>query len=414
MLTRYYQAVGRFKHVRSIPGGAYLDGFVEQLFEVGYSCLTARRYIRAAEHLLHWADRQKFSIMQRDDSLANKFQNHLRQCRCPGFGVSDKVCLARGASGFLGFLWDCHVTSVSARKRRPEWVPIINSFREWMRLHHNTGDGTLYNYCLAVDDLLQWHGEDTNQLNANILRTFVVERSRLLGKSKSQCMVSGLRAFVRFLGAEGLCPMGLDSAVPRIAHWGLSELPRYLQPGDVEQILSSCDTETAIGTRDRAIILLLSRLALRAGDLVCMRASDIDWGEGQIRLCGKGLREVRLPLSKEVGDALAAYVTRVRPRTDSDILFIRSRPPFRGFATHGAISVIVAAAMNRAGIVRPCRGAAHLLRHTAATSLLREGASLQDVAKILRHRSIETTAIYAKVDIVALREIAQPWPEVEQ
>ncbi len=142
-----------------------------------------------------------------------------------------------------------------------------------------------------------------------------------------------------------------------------------------------------------------------------LRLDDIDWKEGWIRVCGKGRRQTRLPLLQEVGGAIVAYVTRSRPPVDIDTLFIRSRAPLRGFASHAAISVIVANAMRRAGVVCPVRGAAHVLRHSAATAMLREGASLQDIAVVLRHRSIETTSIYAKVDVLALREIAQPWPE---
>jgi len=138
---------------------------------------------------------------------------------------------------------------------------------------------------------------------------------------------------------------------------------------------------------------------------------DIDWKEGWIRVCGKGRCQTRLPLSQEVGDAIVAYITGSRPSVDTNTLFVRSRAPLRGFASHAAVSVIVAQAMRRSGVDCPVRGAAHVLRHSAATAMLRKGASLQDIAIVLRHRSIQTTSIYAKVDVLALREIAQPWPE---
>jgi len=222
-------------------------------------------------------------------------------------------------------------------------------------------------------------------------------------------MVTALRAFMRFLIAVGLCPVGLDAAIPTVACWHLSTLPRYLQAKEVERIVASCRADTAVGIRDRAIVLLLARLALRAGDIVHLRLNDIDWREGWIRVCGKGRRETRLPLLQEVGEAIVSYVKGSRPPVETDILFLRSRAPLRGFTGHAAISVIVAKAMHRAGVVCP-RGAAHVLRHSAATAMLRQGASLQDIAVVMRHRSIETTSIYAKVDILSLREIAQPWP----
>jgi len=174
--------------------------------------------------------------------------------------------------------------------------------------------------------------------------------------------------------------------------------------------VAACSSNTTVGMRDRAIVLLLARLALRAGDIVHLRLGDIDWKEGWILVSGKGRRESRLPLPKEVGEALAAYVTGARPLVDTDTLFVRSRAPLRGLSSHCAISVIVARAMRRAGINCPSRGAAHILRHSAATTMLRQGASLQEIAAVLRHRSIATTSIYAKVDVLALQEIAQPWP----
>ena len=219
--------------------------------------------------------------------------------------------------------------------------------------------------------------------------------------------------FVRFLIAEGQCAVGLDAAIPTLAHWRLAALPRYLQPEDVERLIASCDRASPVGRRDRAILLLLARLGLRAGDIVHLRLSDIDWKDAWIQVCGKGRRHTRLPLTQEVGQAIVAYLQNGRPRTNADTLFVRCRAPFRAFGSPGAVSMIVDRALRRAGVVRPSRGAAHLLRHSVATSMLRQGASLQDIAAILRHRSIETTQIYAKVDITALRQIAQPWPEVQ-
>ena len=165
-----------------------------------------------------------------------------------------------------------------------------------------------------------------------------------------------------------------------------------------------------VGKRDRAILLLLARFGLRAGDILRLRLSDIDWKGATIRVSGKGRRETLLPLTQEIGQAIAAYLRYARPCTDTDALFIRSRAPHRAFANHAAISVIVTRAMDRVGISCPSRGAAHLLRHSVATSMLRNGASLEDIAAVLRHRSIVTTQIYAKVDVNALREVSQAWP----
>jgi site-specific recombinase XerD len=178
----------------------------------------------------------------------------------------------------------------------------------------------------------------------------------------------------------------------------------------VERLIASCDQASAVEWRDRAILLLLARFGLRAGDIVHLRLSDIDWKGAWIHVCGKSRRHTRLPLTQEVGDAIVTYLKKGRPRTNTDRLFVRCNAPFYAFSS-SAVSHIVDKAFRRAGVARPSRGAAHLLRHSLATSMLRQGASLEDIAPVLRHRSIETTQIYAKVDINALRQIAQPWPE---
>ena len=412
MLTHYYQSRKFVEQLRSGPAGPYMDEFADALWEAGYAEITARRHIRAAQHLMHWAQRQHIPLANMDDTQIERFKRHLPRCQCTSYGCYDRRGLVRGARVFIGHLQRVNAfPSRADNGQKPETPPLLDTFCHWMRVTRNVGEATLYNYSLAVRDLLKTMGNDPSRFDAQGLRRFVLDRSRHCGRAKAKTMVTALRAFVRFLVTADLCPVGLDAAIPTLAHWHLSTLPRYLQAEEVERVVAGCNPETAVGMRDRAIVLLLARLALRASDIVHLRLDDIDWKEGWIRVCGKGRRQTRLPLLQEVGGAIVAYVTRSRPPVDIDTLFIRSRAPLRGFASHAAISVIVANAMRRAGVVCPVRGAAHVLRHSAATAMLREGASLQDIAVVLRHRSIETTSIYAKVDVLALREIAQPWPE---
>jgi site-specific recombinase XerD len=219
--------------------------------------------------------------------------------------------------------------------------------------------------------------------------------------------------FLRFLVAEGRCRAGLLGAIPLVPHWRLAALPRYLPPEDVERIVACCDPSSPLGKRDRAVLLLLARLGLRAGDIVQMRLGDIDWKGAWLHVSGKSRRQTRLPLTQEVGQAIAAYLQAGRPAAPTDALFLCARAPLRALGSHCAVSMIVARACYRAGIKRPGRGAAHLLRHSVASSMLRQGASLQEISALLRHRSIETTQIYAKVDVTALQQIAQPWPQVQ-
>jgi len=281
-----------------------------------------------------------------------------------------------------------------------------------MRVQRGTCDATLTNYGFHIRQLLKQLGEEPSQWNAHSLRAFLLEKSRPCGLAAATTCTTALRMFVRFLIADGQCAVGLDAAIPTLAHWRLAALPRYLQPDDVERVIASCDPASSAGRRDRAILLLLARLGLRAGDIAHLRLSDIDWQRAWVHVCGKSRRHTRLPLSQEVGQAIVAYLQDDRPRTTTHALFGRCRPPIGGLAP-GAVTAIVVRALHRAGVARPGRGAAHLLRHSVATSMLRHGASLQEISVLLRHRSIETTQIYAKVDVTALRSIAQPWPEVQ-
>jgi site-specific recombinase XerD len=178
----------------------------------------------------------------------------------------------------------------------------------------------------------------------------------------------------------------------------------------MEKVVDSCDDSTLLGARDRVIILLLSRLGLRSGDILGLRLGDIDWAKGSLVVSGKSTRQSELPLTQEVGDALLAYLKR-RPAVETERVFLRVLAPIRPLKNASSVAAIVKRALERVGVKAPMQGA-HLLRHSAATEMLRQGVSLQDIQTVLRHRSIETTTIYAKVDVRLLKQIAQPWPEV--
>ena len=198
--------------------------------------------------------------------------------------------------------------------------------------------------------------------------------------------------------------------MPLVPQWRLSSLPRYLPPAQVERLIACCGLRGRLGVRDRAILLLLARLGLRAGDILEMRLADIDWSSGTLRVKGKGRRETRLPMPQDTGDAVLDYIGRARPPVDDDRLFLRSVAPFQPFSSSSTISQIVDLALKRAGIDDPPSRGANLLRHSAATHMLRGGATLQSVGAVLRHRSLETTAHYAKVDLNMLSQVTQPWP----
>lgn len=410
MLATLFDSAVRMHALRASPAGALLERFAGVLSAAGYAQITARRHLRAAEHFVRWAARHDLWMDGVTEPAVERFSSHVVRCRCARYGKSDKG-LVGGVRLFVRHLEETGaIKVVRATSSRPA-PALLEPFRAWMREQRGTSNPTLDNYGPHIRELLERVNGDPSALDARILRQFVLEGSKACGWATVKHRTTALRMFLRFLVAGGHCASSLEGAVPVVAHWRLASLPRYLPEADVERLLASCDVAAAVGLRDRAVLLLLARLGLRAGDIVQLRLTDLDWKGAWIRVCGKGSREARLPITQEVGDALVAYLRRGRPRTTSDAVFVRSRPPFHAFASHCAVSVIVDRALSRAGVTRPSRGAAHLLRHSVATSMLRHGASLQDVAALLRHRSITTTQIYAKVDVEALMTIAQPWPE---
>jgi len=411
MMTEFFESQFRILQLRSGQDGQLLDVFAEELRQSGFAQITARRRIRAAEHLLYWAKRKSISPATFDEHTLDEFTHHLRRCRCKNYGSTQRD-LQKGARLFVCSLRRTELLPMPCPQETVEDPQVLVLFRDWMHKHRGTCDATLYNYGLHLRALLKTVGDDASKFEARSLRQFVQETSQRCGWATGKQCTTAIRAFLRYLIAEGQCAAGLDACIPALAHWRLSSLPRYLQPGEVERVIASCSATLSSGIRDRAILLLLARVGLRAGDNLRLCLSDLDWKEATIRVVGKGRRQTLLPMTQEVGDAIVAYIKNGRHPINNDTLFIRSRAPLGPFASHCAISVIVARAMRRAGVRCPSRGAAHVLRHSVASSMLRQGASLQEIAGVLRHRSIATTEIYAKVDVVALREIAQPWPEV--
>jgi site-specific recombinase XerD len=413
MFANYFGSKGRIHTLRNSTGGAMLEGFACDLWQAGYAEITGRRHIRAAEHLAYWADQNAIRVDEFQEQVLSRFDQHLVHCQCPGYGHYDRMNLVSGARLFMGYLRGAGVIDAFDVDQAVQDPILLTSFCEWMRLRRGTKDSTLCTYSISIRELLKHVGDEQGRLDAKCLRQFVLDTSRKQGLAATKNCTTALRMFLRFLVAEGKCEFNLADAVPVVAQWKLSSLPRYLKSEDVERVIASCDLGSPVGRRDRAILLLLARLGFRAGDIVQIQLEDIDWKGAWLSVTGKSRRQTKFPLTQEVGQAIINYLQDGRPQADTTALFVGSRAPFRAFANHCAISVIVAKAMQRADVHCPSGGAAHVLRHSVATSMLREGISLQDIAVILGHRSIATTQIYAKVDRSTLQQITQPWPEVQ-
>jgi len=238
---------------------------------------------------------------------------------------------------------------------------------------------------------------------------FVQCQAKSLHLKRAKLMTTALRSFLRFGRFRGDIKIDLAAAVPTVANWTMSSIPRAISTEHVQIILSSCKRQTTIGCRDYAILLLLARLGLRASEIVMLTLDDIDWEAGLLKVIGKRGDECPLPIPVDVGEAIATYLQTGRPHCHSRRVFLRSKAPIRGFSGPSSICTIMRAALKHGGIDIPCKGT-HQFRHGLACELLRQGASLTEIGELLRHRSPTTTALYAKVDLVALRELALPWP----
>ena len=409
MLESFFEAPFTLDRLRSGPSGGYIDGFAEQLQEDGYARETVRCYLRSACHLGWFMETEGEKLSGARLGTLNAFSQHFDQCQCPhGYGGRRPDAI-RGARHFLGHLARADVAKDWSEKGDFEELPLVASFRSWLVQHRGSRGSTLEHYCRGACSLIATLGDDPEKYTAASLRTFILEQAQQSGPGAMKNLISAVRALLRYLAAVGKCRAGLDGAIPSIAGWRGASQPQSLGTADVERTLGACAPKTVVGLRDRAVILLLARLGLRAGDVASLRFSDLDWDDGSLVVAGKSRYEVRLPLPQEVGDALLEYI-EYRPAVAVAEIFLRVLPPYRSLPS-SSISQIVGRAMRRAGVVAPSYGS-HILRHTAATEMLRQGASLYEVGAVLRHRSYDQTAYYAKVDFSLLELVAQPWPEV--
>ncbi len=393
------------------PLNPLLQQFEKHLKTLGYSPhQTLRVNLSAVSHFVCWLNKAGIDLGEVNETVIEQFACH--QCQSTArwwHGGPEQRYLAR-IRRFLRFVAVGRIVRSGAALSPPEVDARVAEFQNWLRVHRGVSERTINSHGLLVMRMMPILGTEPAGYNAQCIRQVILDEAQKCSRAYLAKMRTALRGYLRFLIARGECKPWLDQAVPVFAHWQLSSLPRYLTDSDIERVIAACETDTPHGIRDKAILLLLTRLGLRGGDILTMRLSDIEWAQGSLRVRGKGRREVRLPLPQDAGDALLSYFDQVRPLSDSDRVFLRLHAPFRPFAKSCTVSQIVQRALERAGIAdAPSRGA-NLLRHSAATSLLRAGASLDSVGAVLRRQSPDTTAHYAKVDVQMLREIAQPWP----
>jgi site-specific recombinase XerD len=409
MLKTYFESPKMLAHLRAGPSGPYMDGFAAWLERSGYDPSVAVRYLRAAAHIGHFTLDQGGTLADMDLAA---FSRHLRTCHCPRpKGGRRNHHTVYGARRYREYLVAIGVGQCRSTPESQNADPaIIVEYRRWLRKHRGAAESTVRLHSRDAADLLTTLGDDPGRWDAKGVREHFLDRASKCGAGTAEKLTTGLRAFLRYLSSRGQCRADLDRAVPAFSSWRLARLPRYLTAEQVDSLIAACDGRSPARRRDRAIILLLARLGLRAGDVAGLRVGDIEWEAGTLRVSGKGRYQVRLPLPQDVGDSILEYLAcRVLTR-ECDHVFVRNIAPYRPFKSGDGVSSAVRCAMKRAGIVSPAKGA-HVLRHTAATQMLRHGVPLDQIGLVLRHRGIDTTAYYAKANVNLLKEIAQPWPE---
>jgi site-specific recombinase XerD len=414
MLEKYFSAPKTLRRLRGGISGPYVDAFADDLNRDGYAPASAVRYIRAAAHLGSFVQRRGGVLTDIDVNILDSFSRHLRRCRCPHFSRGKISYHAHfGVKLFRHHLVERGICKSQPVQEPPFAPALVTAFCDWFRTHRGVKEPTLQHYARGATDLVRALGDDVGQWKARAVRNFLLERANHSGVSTTQALITSLRAFLRFLNFRGECRDDLAIAIPAVAHWRLARLPRCLSAEEVDRLIAASNGKTPGRLRDRAILLMLARLGLRSGDVAALRLGDIDWYNGTLQVTGKGRYQVRLPLPQDVGDAVLRYLDCRPADIATDRVFLRSIAPCRPFVSGDGISSVVKHALKRAHIDAPAKGA-HLLRHTAATEMLRNGVPLDQAGLVLRHRSIDMTAYYAKADVALLKQIAQPWPEVKR
>jgi site-specific recombinase XerD len=404
----FFAFPGTRRHMYAGPMGPYIDDFIESLQERGYDRHSIRCKIRSVADFSRWIDRRQHALTDWDSDLVSHFIAYRK--RSGRFDWGDNSAVRQMIDRLRARQIIPTVTSPAPRSERET---AEDEFRQHLLQWRGLSPATLRCYQRCVSRFLRACFADGpvrfDQLTPSDVIDFIQHHARGYSFSRGQQGVTALRAFLKYLLQRGKIAIDLSASVPRLAYWSLAKLPVYLRAEQVARILKQTDRTTVIGRRDYAILLLLARLGLRAGEVASLRLDDLNWEDGSLTIRGKGGRWARMPLSQDVGEAIVDYLTNGRPSGADRRLFLRSHAPRTGFRGATPISIIASKALARARIDCP-RGGAHIFRHSLATEMLRRGSSLAQIGDVLRHQHPDTTRIYAKVDVSALRELAMPWP----
>ena len=391
------------------PLGAHIGPFAQSQSVQGYARHSICQQVRLAAGFSHWLEQQGIPLCH---ISSDHLSRYLRDRARLGRSCSGDAAALRHVLDFLRHDGVIAAEKVAARPLTPA-ERCVHAYAQYLRDACALARATIINYVPFIRGFLtDRFGTGPVKLaclKAGDIVRFVQRQAPHLHLKRAKLLTTALRSFLRYARYCGDVALDLAAAVPIVANWSMPSIPRAIGAEQVRQLLTSIDRRTAIGRRDYAIVLLLARLGLRSGEVAFLELEDINWDAGQVSVQGKRDQRTALPLPADVGAAIAAYLRDGRPRSTSRRVFLRSKAPIRGFLSSCGIGSIIRHALYRAGLQAPTKGA-HQFRHALATQMLRHGASLTEIGEVLRHRNPQTTTIYAKVDLKALRTLALPWP----
>ena len=388
----------------------HIDAFLDRLRAAHYSEVTLRKKRQILCAFSRWMKNRNIELVDLDESATARFMKRLIDA------PRDRVQCERAAlRSFLAYLRAEAIVHSPTMGGQSAITHIYDRYLDYLRQDRGLANNSVLVYGPFIRDFL--NSQDTgdgsilpNAFDAVAIRNHLLSRSKGRSAEYTRLMAVALRSFCHFLFLHGNTPRDLYESVPSVRKWQQSAVPTFLTPEQEEALIATADRSTPCGCRDYAVLLLLARLGLRSGEIVALELGDIHWRSGELVVHGKGQMVEHVPLPSEVGDAIATYLRDARGASASRRVFLRMWAPRVGLAGPGAIGHIVRLAFARAGFRPACRGAAHLFRHSLATTMIRHGASMAEIAEVLRHRSQVSTAIYAKVAFEDLRGVARSWP----
>jgi site-specific recombinase XerD len=397
-----------FRRLKSGAHGQLVELYATRLVKDGLARQGTWRCLSLVGDLLSWMARSRAKLTDLDERMIERYLRH--RARKQSLQPGDQAALKR----LLSVLREAGTIASAALPPMPPQDQIFEEFGDYLRRERGLVPKSIIRHLPIIRRFLREvcpaGASDLGKISQEGVTRYIERHARDWSPGSGKAMCWSLRAFLRYLHHRGLNPLALAGCVPSIRRWKLASLPTYLSAQQVQQVLVGCNRTTAMGRRDYAILMMLARLGLRAGEIAALTLDDIGWRSGEMLLRAKGRQRARMPMPPDVGGAVVAYLRDSRPTSSCRRLFLRTLASHVGFASGCAITMIARTALKRAGIRGYARQGAHIFRHSLATELLRSGATLSEIGQLLRHESHDTTRIYAKVDIEALRTLSLPWP----